>query len=544
MPVTHDMVMHFNQMQGFYRGLSAGRIYPRWQEETNSGFGAPTTVFYPPAIYYFTSLLYFFARDWLTVLKATYLMLMVGSGIAVFQLARRFYTDVAALAAMVAYLIAPYHLLNHYQRGALAECLSFTFMPLTLLFAIGLLESEQASKREILRRLSGLALCSGLFVWSHPPTAYQLLLIGVPIGLVYAVSRRRWLGLSFVGLGLALGLTFSSAYLLPAVMERSLIHSEEVERTWPYHESYVWDLGNARYDHSHDAFVMRIDRIWLLSLVSIIVLGGFLLLLPRLGGRMKTDRDRSFLVWLIAGLFASFMMLRASHFVGVLIPGIEIGVFAWRMLSITSLVVSLLVGYVVESYRSERGKSRDWFQHCPLVVRVFVLAATALFSVFGIVLPMYRAEAFVPNPKHSNHSLVPVMAAPELPIRSPVALLHGSGDIFVERWEPEYRTFRVNLSEPGQVAVRTFNYPGWTARTADHPLEITTGSIGEIQLSLPAGSELVTLEFVDTPVRRVGSWLTVFAVGIMAVILCWSCGSSASSLWEAKWPNSGSDLTG
>jgi hypothetical protein len=49
MPVTHDAWMHFNQMQSFYRGLAAGRVYPRWQEDTHSGYGAPTTSFYPPA---------------------------------------------------------------------------------------------------------------------------------------------------------------------------------------------------------------------------------------------------------------------------------------------------------------------------------------------------------------------------------------------------------------------------------------------------------------------------------------------------------------
>ncbi len=38
MPVTHDMAMHLAQMQGFHRGLQSGYLYPRWQEETNSGF--------------------------------------------------------------------------------------------------------------------------------------------------------------------------------------------------------------------------------------------------------------------------------------------------------------------------------------------------------------------------------------------------------------------------------------------------------------------------------------------------------------------------
>jgi hypothetical protein len=397
------------------------------------------------------------------------------------------------------------------------------------MFAIGLLEGQRLSKRDIFKRLPGLALSWGLFVWSHPPTAYQFLLITLPIALVFAVSRSRWLGLFFVGLGLALGLMFSSAYLLPAIMERNLIHADDVERTWPYHESYVWDLGNTRYDHFHDAFVMRIDRIWLQSLVAMIVLGASLLLLAGLRNRVKIDRDWSFLPWLVAGGFASFMMLRWSRYVGSLIPGIEVGVFAWRMLTITSLVVALLFGYLVEAYRKDQGRSSDALRYCTLGVLAVVLGGTVLFTLFGIALPMYRAEAFAPNPKHSNRSLIPVVAAAEVPARPAVALLHGSGDTTVERWDPEYRTLRVNLAEPGQVSVRTFNYPGWTAGTGDHALEITTGPIGEIQFSLPAGSALVVLEFVDTPVRKAARWLTVFASCIMAVILGWASFTSASS---------------
>ena len=48
MPTTHDMFLHYDQMKSFYNGLAAGEIYPRWEEDTNRGFGAPTTSFYPP----------------------------------------------------------------------------------------------------------------------------------------------------------------------------------------------------------------------------------------------------------------------------------------------------------------------------------------------------------------------------------------------------------------------------------------------------------------------------------------------------------------
>ncbi|MFP5263930.1 MAG: hypothetical protein ACLGJB_18770, partial [Blastocatellia bacterium] len=51
MPVTHDMFLHYDQMRSFYEGLRGGEGYPRWEQDTNRGFGGPTTSYYPPAIY-------------------------------------------------------------------------------------------------------------------------------------------------------------------------------------------------------------------------------------------------------------------------------------------------------------------------------------------------------------------------------------------------------------------------------------------------------------------------------------------------------------
>src|SRR6185503_14784348 len=79
MPTTHDMFLHYDQMKSFYNGLAAGEIYPRWEEDTNRGFGAPTTSFYPPGVYYLTSGFYRVTRDWLRTLLGAQLLMMIAS---------------------------------------------------------------------------------------------------------------------------------------------------------------------------------------------------------------------------------------------------------------------------------------------------------------------------------------------------------------------------------------------------------------------------------------------------------------------------------
>ena len=57
-----------------------------------------------------------------------------------------------------------------------------------------------------------------------------------------------------------------------------------------------------------------------------------------------SELKRRMMLWIVLGSFAGFMMLKLSQPLGMLIPKIDIGVFTWRMLSITTLVTALLTG--------------------------------------------------------------------------------------------------------------------------------------------------------------------------------------------------------
>src|SRR5262245_1150870 len=129
MPVTHDSWMHFNQMRAFYRGLESGRIYPRWDDATHGGYGAPSLEFYPPVPYYCTSIFYFLTRDWREVWIGFYWLASLGSVAAIYWYARQTMSRAASLVASTTYVFAPYHLINQYQRGAIAEFLSFVWTP-------------------------------------------------------------------------------------------------------------------------------------------------------------------------------------------------------------------------------------------------------------------------------------------------------------------------------------------------------------------------------------------------------------------------------
>jgi hypothetical protein len=510
MPETHDMFLHFDQMRDFYQGLAAGEIYPRWEEDTNYGFGAPTTCFYPPGVYYLTAALYPLLHDWTRVLLAAHLLIMVASAAAVYLLARRCMSRAAAAIAMTAYVVFPYHAIDQYHREALAELLSFVWMPLILFFV-----DKLFAKTRGLLPAAGLALSYGAFLWSHPPTAYQFSLAFSPFLPLLAVLRRDWKGLLWASGALTLGAGLSAAYLYPAAVEQNLIRHEIIGKIWPYHETYLFMY--AGYSKRYFDFFHLLNVSWCLYVVVILLTGFMLLVFARRRTPVVSDHI-SF--WTAIGCFASFLMLHLSSPLGRKIPKIDIGVFSWRMLAITTLVAALLAGATVQAaLDAVRARLRSWSAVFS-VLAVAVLLSGTLYTILGVIAPVNKQDAFQPEEEHTNYAIIPRTAparTDDLPELDRVTLDGGAGSVTIREWKPQHRVIDVKSSN-ARLLVRTFNYPGWTATLDGYPTQLGTDSdTGAILLPVHAGDHVLVLDFLDTPSRRLGTWITLLSfLSVMA----------------------------
>ena len=509
MPATHDMHLHYEQMRSFYNGLSAGSIYPRWEEDTNRGFGAPTMSYYPPGVYYVTSLFYAISGDWIRALLNAHLLMMLASAAAIYVYARQFMTRFAAVTAMAAYIFFPYHLLDQYQRGAIAELLGFVWMPLMLLFGerlfkqirpLELLEQTETRKTEgksqtshLLWNFAGMAASYGAFVWSHPPTAYQFTLAFGIFLLALAWLRRDVKGLLYAGAAVALGLGISAAYLFPAAVEQDLIRHEYISETWPYHNTYVF-VHDLYYIDSHHPFFRLIDSIWIFGTVLIAICAIVLLAVKSYSRALKPELRERVLLWVILGTFATFMMTKLSYPIGRFIPKIDIGVFTWRMLSITTLVLALLAGACVQA-AIESAKHRQLDRRLVFSSLAAVIAIGGI--IFGIVIvaaPVFRAPVFVPSLEHVNFATIPRTANEEmfsLPIVDPAELAEGKGELFIERWDPHHRALRAEMREPDRLLLRTFDFPGWEVTLDGQTVPVTHGRATRIKLDEKTESIIV-----------------------------------------------------
>src|SRR5437867_10346956 len=135
---THDLPNFVPMMQQFDKVLRSGVLYPRWDPDYNLGYGTATANFYPPGTLYVTSLLNAGVNNWVMTLFILSAVSLAASCLALYALARTFYSRPASVVAALFYTLLPYHQLDLYWRGAIPEYVGFAFMPVILYFAFKL----------------------------------------------------------------------------------------------------------------------------------------------------------------------------------------------------------------------------------------------------------------------------------------------------------------------------------------------------------------------------------------------------------------------
>ena len=199
----------------------AGDPYPRWLPDSFGGLGSPTFYFYPPLSFWTAALVGGASAGALSAamqVKLAALALFAGSGWAMFAWLSALTTPTRALIGALAYLVAPYHLDDHYLRGAFAELAAFVAIPIV---ALGL---ELTVRRA---RGGPLVLAGGwaMLIFAHLPIAMLTGALLVPtLGgfLLWRTQRRLAFALG-AGAALAAGTGLAAIYLVPALQLQDAI---------------------------------------------------------------------------------------------------------------------------------------------------------------------------------------------------------------------------------------------------------------------------------------------------------------------------------
>lgn len=213
----------------FTAALRHGVLWPRWLPESHGGLGAPVFYFYGPMAFWLAGCFGLVgAGAWSSLLLAAAAAL-AASGYAMYRYLQP--RSERPLPAALVYMLAPYHLLDFAQRGALAEFTAYAWLPLV---ALGI--AQAAQRRPVLLTLAYAGL-----ILTHLPTTVLATAFLVPV-LAWSEAGgdlRRWLA---VGGGLAGGIALAAAYLLPALTLGGATAMETM-RGLPIFQPSFWWIG-------------------------------------------------------------------------------------------------------------------------------------------------------------------------------------------------------------------------------------------------------------------------------------------------------------
>ncbi len=396
---AHDAPHTLFFLNAFDQTLRDGYAIPRWGTDFALGYGYPLFLFLSPLAYYVAEAFHLLGAGLTAAVKLTFALSFVLSGLTMYLLGRRLLGRSAGLVAGALYLYVPYHLVDVYVRGDLAESFAYIFMPLCLWTFTRLLERRNGrdlawaglSYAGLLLAHNGTALLFTpvLMAWvlcllarlQHVATGRAVAYSSVASPLVgvrgtgtrpdatgsgqtptrgdatpnertpAAAPSERPRASALVGVlsgalwaigAAALAAGLSAFFLLPAFAERGFIVEQQwVQGSFNYLKQFVYPAQFLApfwgFGYAGEGLADQMP--FQLGLIPIL-----LALVGALWARPAGGRRAALIFFSVVTLAAIFLMTPASTFLWQMIPLAALVQFPWRLLLITSVSLALLGG--------------------------------------------------------------------------------------------------------------------------------------------------------------------------------------------------------
>ena len=546
-------------------------IFPvRWMSHAAYDLGYPFFNHYAALPYYLSGGLTALGLSPLVAIQTTQTLGFVLAALTMLLWSRRLFRNRAAtLLATMAYIFAPFHLVNVYVRGdSLSEFYAFIWYPL-ILWAL-----DRLAARFTARRVLGAALAYGALILTHNVSA----LIFSPFALLYALvvtwdqartsrqhhATRITQHASRIVLPFLLGIVLTAWFWLPAIAETRYgqMGPEFTEGYFNYENhfrganlvqhSFRFNYEIAGSTDEVGPFAMGLAQ------AGLAVAGSVLLAWRLFGSKVESQESgvtshesgvkreskiqnlKSKIVYresyLLIGLaVATVMITPLSRPLWRHLPLLETTQFPWRFLSVQALFTAAVTGALV-----------DWrvTPHAPLFLALVLgtaLILSALLSLRPDRLPITAEdvtwdnlllyESFTGNIGTTiRHEYLPQDVVPRLYISEAVVdgingmtpTVDGSVGLLatLTRRTPARQVWRVTLDREATVAFPLHWWPGWQARIDGERADArpVTGS-GRLTVDVPAGPHVVTLRLRNTPLRTVALLISVATLLACAIWL-------------------------
>ena len=554
---THDGHLHYHRVAAMAHAWENGIYLSRWLPDVAFGYGYPFFVYREAAPLYAVLLPHLAGLPLPAASNLFYAATILLCGIFMFLWVRDLFGPRAALVSAVAYMAAPYVLIDALVRGNAPESMALPLLP--FLFWAGRRWVLFASPWAFLGGVLGL----GLLSLSHNISTMIL----APTLLVYLLALALWSGRRATSLDrdrnndagerqatlrhrllrlaalLILGLGLAFFYTGGALLEMNQVTLELSTTTrnndWRFNFASLAEIFApvAAEDPALINPPLRIRLGWIPVLLAAGGLSG-LLWIRNDDTRAREQRLHICLMAVATGLFL-FMAMPVSRRLWEALPLIDFVQFPWRFVGRAALPVAFLAGvpFYWFEYRNRKVNQRQpvadgrsaatrWWPLAALLVAVSLLVLEAIPNLYPRYCPEepYPTIQTVHQYEHAT-GLVGVdpegsyfpRTVRERPAGSPLEDDYAAGrtpmrfdtsalPIAARIEDIQYQGHGVRLTldspEPFTARYLSFAFPGWSARIDGQPVAITPEEpSGLISFEIPAGRHEISMAWGTTPLR-------------------------------------------
>ncbi len=547
----HDYT-HVARVAELDRGLRGGSIPARWSENFGFGYGMPLLHFYSPLPYYGAELFSLLGLSSVIAVKIIFYLNFPLGFIFMYLLSKEYFGKWGGILSALAFTYAPYRSVQFYVRGALAEMMATTFLPValwclyhlskslkvnnirySLLWAIG----SSLSISAVLLSHNVIALFSmPLFIaWAGMWFLYYAFVIDKEIARI--LIKKIWLIiLPFIG---SFGL--SAWFIMPALLEKKYTIVDSIGgglSFYKLHFVYLKQFVNAHWayggsilgpqDQISFQFGMAQLGLMVTAFVLLLLLSINLKIKSKLLSRVKykylsTEQKLALMFTILVLVISTFMMTRFSTPVWELIKILQMAQFPWRFLCITIICnafiggsISLLLNSVHQRYK---------------ILLTLIFGSALILMNVGFFKPLRYEDANEqyygdPNRIQTELSSVlfdyqPVWVKEKPPSGlEKVKLISGTGEVAVLVWDYGHRNIEVHTPTGTTLEIGTFYFPGWTTYLDSNIVDLLASNPnGFIQVQIPPGSHIVRVVLEKTSIQKLADTTTLVTIIFFVIVL-------------------------